>query len=1272
MKQALYCLLLSVLAMSLQAYGQNAAKLQDLLANAKSGQTVELPAGEITGGATLPEGVSLKGAGYGKTIINAKGMPNGIVVKGGSGVSISDLAVHGADGADILVQGAEKATVARVRATGSLIGVSMSQCKASRMENVISDNNRYGVVVVGGEGNCVVNCSIVGNATIGLSLPSGKGIVAFNNVVTDSATAVLVGTQAQNVTLDHNLYLGFGLGKFHDQLPRNTMTGWRSVSNLDAHSVSIPVKYEDAANAKYKVTNVIDWALDRAVTSGWGAASLGGQNAPQSDIDGVKQLATPDLGAFVSTAKAPRQPDGKFTVSSGEGVSSAGIFDKQGRLVTYLFQGLPLAKGDYSFYLPSRSYKGTNIATGDYELRLLESNLQWKYMGVIGNANTPDEPLASIPAEPCAVGFDDAGHVFAGRNISEEHVNVRGYDLASGKWLWLLNGNASVFGLHVAKDGFLYALRPEGGEVRLTRMRCDTGAVAPWGKTDYGSTILKNAKGYTGFTPLGEDIFFADTANNALQVGTLASPEPTRKINVASPTCPVGDTKANVVWVISGGSKIVAISPDGKIVAESQTVARPVALAARDGRLAVASAQTGKIHFFDASNPAKLVEQATFGRGDSPEGELLPDRFLFKNNMVPVAIALGPKGELGVAEIEGRMQVFDADRKVIWSTVGMYGAGSTPSNLTTGRVFGGNFAFRMDSEKGTWKPELYYPFSSMGRFYGDFKVNGKTFMMFQAYTNTTCHVNFAEVLPDKLKLVGALVGGRDNTGTWTLRYDDNKDGVIDEKDTVVSTLTDASGKPVMGPLFDPRFTYANADGEITTRGGAGAWISKWKCGGLDGHGAPIYRYADRVEFKGAKDGVVSPYKTHIATGPGSADHMKRPGGGYVCLGACNGCPWRVLINNGGADLIGVNKDGVVDWINPFGTINVIGSLRAADGLYLAAICDSYDVFPVNDDGLMCNGFGPHEQANFPGHWVDDPCQLQCFVDAQGKVNVLVCDYVTHPCNPWYRLEKKDMRSSKFAVKVDADLAAKLAAQPTVELNVDAGKPATPILRIPHLKAPMTIDGGMQKWRDRGIEPQVLITPDCSLGIKGPRDGSAVIRMAWEGQNLYMQVLKFDNVITTHQATYRAYLQDTVEVNFNSIMEGVKWNMSMTTDKGPVNQVDGLQMKCHILDQKDSPLVIKILDDAQSVTERKLIENIYGVDMSKCKVELFETKVPMNNNTYAGKENAKLDLKTGAKFWIGFMLDDNDNPGTDLQNLMGWPATYGTWAPKEQMAQAILE
>ena len=50
----------------------------------------------------------------------------------------------------------------------------------------------------------------------------------------------------------------------------------------------------------------------------------------------------------------------------------------------------------------------------------------------------------------------------------------------------------------------------------------------------------------------------------------------------------------------------------------------------------------------------------------------------------------------------------------------------------------------------------------------------------------------------------------------------------------------------------------------------------------------------------------------------------------------------------------------------------------------------------------------------------------------------------------------------------------------------------------------------------------------------------------------------------------------------------------------------------------------------------------------------------------------VELGPGKSFWIGFFIDDNDHPFTDVQELIAWPATFGMFSPKEEGAVAVCE
>ena len=61
-----------------------------------------------------------------------------------------------------------------------------------------------------------------------------------------------------------------------------------------------------------------------------------------------------------------------------------------------------------------------------------------------------------------------------------------------------------------------------------------------------------------------------------------------------------------------------------------------------------------------------------------------------------------------------------------------------------------------------------------------------------------------------------------------------------------------------------------------------------------------------------------------------------------------------------------------------------------------------------------------------------------------------------------------------------------------------------------------------------------------------------------------------------------------------------------------------------------------------------------------------------SNTYKGDEKIVPQVVSGKWFWLGFMLNDNDVPGTDVQRYIAWPATFGMFNPAEAGAKAFFE
>ena len=182
-----------------------------------------------------------------------------------------------------------------------------------------------------------------------------------------------------------------------------------------------------------------------------------------------------------------------------------------------------------------------------------------------------------------------------------------------------------------------------------------------------------------------------------------------------------------------------------------------------------------------------------------------------------------------------------------------------------------------------------------------------------------------------------------------------------------------------------------------------------------------------------------------------------------------------------------------------------------------------------------------------------------------------------------------------------------------------------------LNEPLPIDGKLAKWRSAGVTPQIVMTPVTGTGIDSPKDASAVIRLAYQGQDLYVQVLRFDDVVSFHQPVAKSHLQDTIEMSLNGFFDGFQFSISNFTDGGEAAGPGAAIVRRRFFFNKledrtpadHAPRVVEVLPNAKDVEERKLIESIYGQDMSDCKVIVTEFKLPIDKVTYRGAEEAAL-------------------------------------------------
>ncbi len=492
-------------------------------------------------------------------------------------------------------------------------------------------------------------------------------------------------------------------------------------------------------------------------------------------------------------------------------------------------------------------------------------------------------------------------------------------------------------------------------------------------------------------------------------------------------------------------------------------------------------------------------------------------------------------------------------------------------------------------------------------------------------------------------------------------------------------MLDTSGKPLTWPMI-VRWMFAEPDGngDFRTMTGIGpdAYGFVWKRKGLDAEGVPVYEFPPESLLHVKQPLIRSPYDFSKTESVRNQSESRRTKDGRLLATFQFGHSPRgmALSNSGGTDLALFDRDGVMRWLRPLNDYAPIQGIKRMGRAFLTSWGHQCEWIGLDEDGLGLGRLGFPAQAYWTGMWVDHPGQYLTFTGNDGKEQVLVGDYMVNGTH-WLTLEHADdYKKSRFPFTLDAAAAQALAFRPVRAFEL-LGKSTAPKVVIRRLNSPLKIDGDLNKWRTAGITPQVLILPVTASGsIDGPKDASAIVRLAYEGNNLYVQVLRFDDVVSFHQPMSKSHLQDTVEIMLNGFFDGFQWSVSNFTDDSPAmirrrfffNKLQDLTPAEH------APRVVRVLDNAKAVTERKLIEAVHGLDMSDCKVIVTEFKLPIDKVTYRGAEEAIFPVRSGASFWLGMMIDDNDTPGTDVQDVLVWPSSYGTFQPKEDGALAVFE
>jgi len=1270
---------------------------------AKAGSVVFFEPGTYkVGNVKVPAGVLVVGSGAAETIFDATGFENGLTFSGetpknSDGLRLggmTDVTVRNATGAGVIVDKAGPLTLSRIAVLDCPAGMPVAKATACSLDNVIVANAQSGISLVDCTDISLVNATIADIAGTAINVSGCSKVTIFNNLVAGAAFGIVLGDN-KDVAINHNIYNANYVGRMPGHTYRKRVEAWYHLSGYDRHSQTIGVEFADADKHDYRVTSPLSWSPVRATTAYAGTAEFNKVKAPDTDITGQKRGPSVDIGAHQSAFAAPRKADGTFEVKNGDGITSAGLFTKDGVCVRYLFQNTPLAKGTYEFWLPSRDWQGREIKPGDYEVRLIESNMKLQYIAAGGNGDP--ETSKKLPAttkkryslDPFAAAFTDDGRIIFSQSGFESGEHVRMFSPDMGDIPWSMTGGGHAVAVAIDhKNKHAYVLRQgEGQPLRacsLIRIHVEDGTPAPF-KNGSFEKGFEEIKGAGGMTLLGDKLYITEPAANKVHTLTIKDNDVTvtggfSGGELVSPTQIAADDKSGLLWIVCDNKQLLALTPaEGNLAWPSQKVAsvdQPTSVAANNGRVAVYSAKDNKVTIYNAVK-AGLQTVRTVGTGGESYGKIEGEKF-----WSPGSLALGKDSQLLVID-KPRTMVFDKDGKLVRQMNGMWGQG-----IGYGMFAGddrmhffninGEYSIIFDAKNQTWEPGTRWKYT-MTQATPNFcyAAGGKTFAIYHAREKdqpTYLYVTRLESETGTARAVSRY--GFDTEGLF--RQLANAEGIVAD-DAAKEYIKDAEGKAITANFInEPGFTSTdfNVNGHLFIP--LRKHIQYIPMTGLDANGVPAYDFTKMKLITGLVEGqttFTSPYDFQTTEDVSIAqDVWMFEDGSFTAPVSVKSGPGPDLASEhtNATNAAGFDANGNMRWfspLNPFGLkIGFQGHLAMGDIAFFGrgAICEWET---MDRDGLGTGAIGTPADMGWGGMWLDNPRQMQPFVGNDGKHYLIVGDYCAQAYH-WMTLIGQDkLVRQRVAVKVDDALAAELAKAPAKPMP-HFPVPQPPKFTIKKIDKELPMDGDLAKWRTLGIKP-IVVGPDQTLK-NDPRDTSAVIRMAWNGEKIFVQVIKFDDVITFHQRNIHAhYLQDGIEMCINIFYNGWKYNVTRMEGKDVVFRDRFFEQNSGFVDEKMVPRKITVFDNAKDVEERKMFEASRGVDMSNCKVMLVE--FTLTKAAIEGMSGGwQAELESGKSFIVGFSINDGDIPGADLMNLITWPVMYGTFSRAEAFATATLE
>ncbi len=441
---------------------------------------------------------------------------------------------------------------------------------------------------------------------------------------------------------------------------------------------------------------------------------------------------SPSLQAEPSTPAAEARRSYTFSCAVDKaGLTSAGIFDGEGKLVRVLWTMKAVEPGTLEGRWNGKDAQGRPAPAGEYTWKVVVNRSKYDNIGTIGNTGRPPTTSGHVPIFLEGVAVDASDSIYTVHDWDEAHFSVIKWSPQDGRAMFN-TGN-------VVNEALLkgIAVEPDGSYAYVTGYQ----DISDRTKAKFGIWRIKLAPGKDNskiedFSKAGRAIWVYD--GDARIPGGVSAKDrelmsmPLISLALSGDTLYATDALKGRLLLYdkkSGALKQeiplplacgIAVAPDGKIWAGHEhskvslldaagnILATPIvdlqgvrALALRGNTLYVADREAGQVRIYEVKVNAATLKK-TFGSPGRP-GDRAPERFTNIHGMTADS-----HGNVIVTDRAGqgsRMQKLTPDFKQLWQQMGLeFSSQGTFGKDDPDTLFTSNKnAYHLDRKTGGWE-----------------------------------------------------------------------------------------------------------------------------------------------------------------------------------------------------------------------------------------------------------------------------------------------------------------------------------------------------------------------------------------------------------------------------------------------------------------------------------------------------------------------------------------------------------------------------------------